>query len=209
MTETGVVNVFKYTGTAGILGAVSGGIYGALRDAPIRTTSFYMFTNWTLVTLPFFAIRETTLDRDELLASTISGSICGSAIGYLWRRSPAIIPGAIIYSLVAASGQSVFIGIRNWRINIALQREKQPLEPITDPFSKYKGGVFINTGEIEPTEFDPARKVFSFVQLLFPESLSFLRYAVDLDYRKKLNFKIEVLSQQIEDLNGEIKQKSV
>ena len=83
------------------MGSVLGVVWAKAKGAHWPTWGFYMGSNWFMLSLPFFTIRDASLgycrwrnvhrgvsdmrriDQDELLSSVMAGSMVGSWAGYL------------------------------------------------------------------------------------------------------------------------------
>jgi hypothetical protein len=94
-------------------------------------------------------------DYDEMIASSLSGSVVGGGVGYIWRGPFAIVPGMMTYALLGGMGQAVYTRLRHWRQEAALNKRGYESVTYRDILA---GKVENNWGQI-----DPFQMLFSWV----------------------------------------------
>lgn len=193
-----------------------------------------MGTNWLALSLPFFTTREITLktlafivnpdekqkyilrDRFDLI-STISGAIVtGSFSGNHIRGRSGILPSMFVFSVLGAGLQTIVTFARHKRLEMALiehNRINQPVQNARENNHQTLSEVFATRmdmgNSISQTE-DPVRALFSNAKSYIeskvdvPEWASPLVNAVDINHRRTLNFRIEMLQDQINVLKKDI-----
>ena len=171
-------------------------------------------------------------DRDNLIASACSGMLNGAFFGYFTSGPWAIIAGSLTYAALAAGTQyTISIG-RRWRQNVALDRHLHPEKHSSQSYFTGPGGLFANPflSEDESDQLalktaqnfsltekmkdmdDPVRHLFMAVRDFlreyvigeYPEWASPFVHALDMEYRNKLNLRIEILEAQLVVLREEI-----
>jgi hypothetical protein len=197
-----------------------------------------MGANYLTISLPFFTTRAALLaipyenklknkDRDQMLASVVSGATIGASLSYYTRGTYAIIPGLITYGLIASVGQFIYTYFRHQRLNKALHLHNSkltPSDPITIPppspsvreiWQSYK---FLSNEDftVQDRDLDPLKDFFNYsvakINSWFgdsediPDWASPLVNALDIDYRKKLNVRINILNGQVSELEEQKKQ---
>jgi hypothetical protein len=220
--------VGKQVAITGIAGGCVGFVYASCVGKRILPTMLYMCSNWTVPAVPLFTIRQSILeyrqwnseengfkakDRNDMIASVVSGTFLGFGAGYLWGGPWAILPAGIVHAFLGATTQLFFTKFRYWR----LEKSLEYAEPAA--VSK-RWNVDVFRADATPYDrredntFDPAKYLFNGIRNLFfglfgEEPPSCIRYAADIDYRKKLNLKIGILKQQIYDLQVELHEKGI
>lgn len=220
--RTPLPNIFYTTAATALASTICAASYAHIKGLNIPATAVHQASNTLLVALPFLTIRETILhfkpktsvNRDHAIASTASGMAVGAWIGWLWRGRWAIVAGMGIYGGIAATGQFILSAARNYRytlINSRLEKgyyyearkERATIMSLMrDPF--------VENSEMKVDEADdPVKEVFQwFVRQLedtfgrFPERASPFVNALDLEYRMRLNRRIELLERQIKELRN-------
>ncbi len=135
-----------------------------------------------------------------------------SNVGGPW----AILPAVIVHFILSGTGQSFVTKLDHWRIQKAIEylNEKE----IPEKQKRWNHEPFrMNATPHDPREettFDPAKYLFdmiksSFFGMFFDEPPSCFKYAADVEYRKKLNMKLLILTQQIEELQQELEKKGI
>ncbi|KAJ3033433.1 Mitochondrial inner membrane protease atp23, partial [Rhizophlyctis rosea] len=198
--------------------------------------------NWMLVSAQFLTLREgilhlkyflndkrgissfTTKNKDDMIASSISGAVVGGTIGNMWRGPPAIPAASLMYALIASAGQ---LGITQWhayRLNQSLKISQGITEPKHIPwYTKLKNmhrhdpfpdlrqqELDANGGIPRSTQVDPVAdawvwmrdKINEVVEL--PEWASPVANAFDIEYRKRLNKRLEILELQVLELRERV-----
>jgi hypothetical protein len=190
-----------------------------------------MASTWTLAAIPFFSIRQLILyskpipqslhqsDKNNMTASAISGAFLGIGTGYYWSRGNkyALIPAACVQSVLAIIAQTVATSITHKRIAIAIKKLENPQEP--DNKVHWKNNLTrLPNGKDLPdrsqSDMDPMKHLIEsfrnvFINTFFPDSPSYVIHATDLEYRRKLNLKIAILSDQIQELKEELESKQI
>ena len=158
-------------------------------------------------------------DKDELLSSIFAGGIVGSSAGYIYKGRFGVMPGLFMFSGIAATGQIIYSFLRHARIQYALKEQgisdhKSSRFSIVDHIkngSRFKN--ILDNEEIVPEKYDwdPVRDGFeALVSIIgslidIPEWASPLVNALDSDYRKKLNYQIRILEDEISQLQKRVK----
>lgn len=164
-------------------------------------------------------------DKDDVIASMISGGVVGGGLGLLWRGPKAIIAGSLMYSAIATGLQTVYLLGHHWRLNKALQQhiqESSPNQEIEKPFSLarfWDREILRKDPHLPPDkgkEIDPVGAVFMWAKnkinenVEVPDWTSPLLNAWDVEYRKRLNVRLKVLESQVGELRrnvGELKEE--
>ncbi|KAL2262127.1 hypothetical protein VTK26DRAFT_2394 [Humicola hyalothermophila] len=115
-----LVPSLKVGGVAGACGLFTGAAAGIIRSAPPVFFSVIAGGQWFTLGFGYYATRLYALRRfgdgeeitpsDRLKASTMAGGVAGT-LGGLLRGPRNIIPGALVFSLLGAGGQT----LANWR----------------------------------------------------------------------------------------------
>lgn len=155
----------------------------------------------------------TRRDYDDMYSSLIAGSILGSGAGFMQRGKWGILPGILGYGFIAGAGQAIYSKLRHFRQQVALRPEKESGFTFRDVLEGKTGDSF---GEIDPFQMLFAwgkrqlERVVTIPSWASPLVLilifNFQVNAVDLDYRHRLNYKISILEEQIENLANEVKE---
>ncbi|KAJ3333505.1 hypothetical protein HDU76_007271 [Blyttiomyces sp. JEL0837] len=225
-------------------GATVGALLAKFRGQSSVAWAFSMGSNWLLLSVPFFTVREGIMfyrhernritgrnnlvmrDKDEFIATTISGTLMGGFLGQVWRGPRGIPAGMLTYGFLASAGQVSFTLFRRLRQDAALrnravvEQEKLAMSTSTmDETGTKKSSLpswytdpFRSDGGAPPVEstLDPIQDAFLWLRgKLFgkeevPSWASPLANAFDLDYRIKLNNKVTSLEIQVEDLKLEL-----
>ncbi|KAI8916023.1 hypothetical protein EDD86DRAFT_9583 [Gorgonomyces haynaldii] len=147
-----------------------------------------------------------TRDKNLMWASSISGSVVGSCVGLIWRGPLAIVPGALLYGLLGGFGQASANWLHYWRISNALVTTEDKMtmrELFRTPFTPEQR---------EQPVYDPIGDAAKWIQTKLTKTIdtpvwaSPLVHAVDMQHRKKINYQIILLQDQVRDLMEEIKQ---
>lgn len=135
----------------------------------------------------------------------------GAGVGLLWNGVGAIVPVAIFHSLLAAGGQFGTTQLDQWRVRQSIDRLEGKVEPKVSSRSWLHRMIKDTSGEFpvrEEIEFDPFKTFYEFVQdilrSILPESMTCMTRAVDIEYRRKLTFKVVLLRDQIDELRLKI-----
>lgn len=190
-----------------------------------------MASTWSIAAIPFFSMRQLILyskpapqslhqsDKDNMIASAISGAFLGLGTGYYWSRGNkyALIPAACVQSILAIIGQTVVTSITHKRIDIAVKKLENTQE--LDKSTNWKKNLTrVSNGKDLPdrsqSDIDPMKYLIEsfkdvFIGTFFPDSPSYVIHATDLEYRRKLNLKIALLTDQIHDLKEELHSKQI
>lgn len=212
-------------GTVG-MGSFTGVAVAILKGYSVPATAFSMGLNWGMLALPFYTIRHGMMsyrrelnksrnvenwvrrDADELLSSGIAGGVVGLAAGYIYKGKYGVSPGFFMFTGIAVCGQLVYTGLRHLRIYFAL-KDSTPAIATTSLKEKIHNQKFKPIQDIgvqDTRASDPFRNVFErFISTIgqvvdFPEWASPLVNALDPDYRKRLNYRIRILQDEIEEL---------
>jgi hypothetical protein len=143
-----------------------------------------------------------------------------------WRALPS---GAILWGSVALAGQGLLVLGQRQRLEWALAASKsQPLTKedgnssvsssslLNTPGRNMTKFRFLGTDErptVAGTKWDPAKDFFEKAsawiasKVNLPPWASPFVNAVDIEYRRKLNFSIELLEGQVRDLRKELRDK--
>ncbi|KAJ3280670.1 hypothetical protein HDU79_011447 [Rhizoclosmatium sp. JEL0117] len=227
-----------YVGTVGATASAAavGGLWGIVAGQGPVGYAFLMGTNWLSLSLPFFVTREAILhqrqrlnpvygrrnwrhrDGDEMLASTVAGSVVGGGLAYYTRGSLAVIGGGIMFGTLAAVGQYAATKFRHARqeAGYAIAKGEEKKEKRID---------LRNQPEREPESFDdhgydPLREFTQYLRRKVLDRMgdvtvtnggwvSPMLNALDLDYRKRLNIKIEILERQVSSLKVQLEAKGI
>ncbi|KAJ3406373.1 hypothetical protein HDU80_011385 [Chytriomyces hyalinus] len=226
-----------YVGTVGttLSAMVVGSAWGVIAGQGAMGYSFAMGSNWLTLSLPFFAVREAVLqqrqhlnkvynrvnfkhrDSDEMLASGIGGGVVGGGLARFVRGSWAVGGGAIIFGALAAVTQSAFTQVRHWRQE-AGHRMLHDSEENAPGFAAVLRDHPIREGDLafDDHGWDPLRELVTYMRGRFirsvdavPSWASPFVNALDLDYRKRLNIKIEILERQVGALKLQLKARGI
>ncbi|KAJ3032604.1 Mitochondrial inner membrane protease atp23 [Rhizophlyctis rosea] len=173
----------------------------------------------------------TTRTKDEMIASSMAGAVVGGGLGYVWRGPYATPAGAVMYGLIAAIGQAGVSTWHHYRLNKSFFLESGGVEVEKVPwYTKLKQlneNAWLEVGRTEP---DPAKSKWWDPVNVFavwvkekvhehygepPEWATPYLNAFDVEYRKRLNIRAEILEgqviklqEQIKTLKREIKEKT-
>lgn len=171
--------------------------------------------------------RIVSRDWNEMIASAGSGAFVGGITGWIWRGPMAIPAGVIMYAGITSTGQFIYSSARwyrmkeAWKIHQQQQHQQlfQPYESSLPPTpAPHKESYWRRTAAFrqdhnkDPKEAsDPIKFVFDFIisQVRYhldglPEWASPLANAIDVEYRKRLNVRIRILEDQIEELQEKV-----
>ncbi|KAI9096964.1 hypothetical protein DFS34DRAFT_129644 [Phlyctochytrium arcticum] len=158
-----------------------------------------------------------TRNKDEMIASVAAGAFVGAGVGLVWRGPMAMIAGSLMYSALACGGQFSYLLARDWRLKRAVQERMNTINPppAVEPdkcafsLSRIWDMEILreNAGEVvEAAEIDPLGSLFIWARdkvnqnVNVPEWASPLMNAWDIEYRKRLNARLEILEAQVADL---------
>ncbi|KAK2627205.1 hypothetical protein QTJ16_003171 [Diplocarpon rosae] len=111
-----IVPALEVAGVSGMSGFVVGGFAGVVCSSAPFLFALVTGIQWSVLGATFRASRGTVLQawgkeqlnsKEKILASTIAGGISGTAGGLLRGRKN-VIPGAIMFALLGATGQAVY-----------------------------------------------------------------------------------------------------
>ncbi|KAI8617634.1 hypothetical protein BC830DRAFT_1166849 [Chytriomyces sp. MP71] len=223
-------------------GAVAGAVLGVVAGQGPVGYSFGMGSNWLLVSLPFFAMREAIIrhrqslnaiyshrqpafqhrDADEAFASTLSGSVIGGCLAHYTRGPLAVAGGAIMFGGLGLAGQSLFTFLRHKRQEAAFRLKHAPTlqqneeEPVSLKHNKIRSE---SDPHFDDHGWDPLRDATEYLQKMVgnafggeesvPAWASPMVNALDLEYRKRLNIKIDILERQCASLRYQLKQRGI
>ncbi|KAJ3007543.1 hypothetical protein HKX48_009060 [Thoreauomyces humboldtii] len=195
-----------------------------------------MGANWMVVAAPFFGMREgllhyryaenaskgldsfRTRNKDELIASIVSGAVVGAALGALWRGPKAMIAGSLMYATISCGGQALFLTARQWRLREGLKQRAQDVsgQPVPRPWSMarfWEQEIQRPNSHLpveKAKEFDPLGDLFLWTRdrinenVDLPDWMSPMLNAWDIEYRKRLSIRLGILEVQVGDLKTEV-----
>ncbi|KAI9015016.1 hypothetical protein BC832DRAFT_547115 [Gaertneriomyces semiglobifer] len=160
-------------------------------------------------------------DKDDLIASISSGAIVGAGLGFVWRGPRAIIAGSLMYAALACGGQAIYSLMHHYRIKSALQQRLQGPEQETATVDPHKWSLtgFWKMDIVKPdrgappapaADFDPIGSLFKWTRdkindsVDLPDWASPLMNAWDMEYRKKLNVRLDILTAHVAELEENI-----
>ncbi|KAJ1552103.1 hypothetical protein HK096_001344, partial [Nowakowskiella sp. JEL0078] len=165
--------------------------------------------------IPNWSVR----DKDDLIASTFAGTLVGSVLAYKWRGPYAIPAGILAYGSLSISAQYGVSSLRHWRQRQGQLLENEaanPSEKVITPFSPdywRSANQFRDNPNFDREEstLDPIKDLFlwsvSKMKTLVnlegddvPAWASPFANALDLEYRHKLNLRIQVLERYVQQL---------
>ncbi|KAJ3194911.1 hypothetical protein HK101_001583 [Irineochytrium annulatum] len=150
-------------------------------------------------------------DKDELIASAISGTLVGGSFG----GSAGIPAYALVYGVGCAAAQWSYTLLRHWRLRAAMQQRDDELNKRPRPQTMMEWWRSVDRfGHVDKQPqgytYDPVGEVLGWIRSRVmanfdvPAYLSPLVNAVDVEYRVRLNTKADILKVQIENLEAEI-----
>jgi hypothetical protein len=203
----GLVDSAKHSMYCGLLGSVVGLTLGNVRGNML-VHSYYTSTNWLIVSFPFFLTRKLLLNVSSPMQASIgAGSLVGGCISFYQRGR--ILPGFILYGLLAGAANSVYSWIRVQRL---LAADKPSSESFTLNSKELFTANLRSNLPVHVTQ-DPVSSLLNWVRDKInhkynpPVWASPVLNAVDLNYRRKLNYQIEYLEQQIAELGLELSRR--
>ncbi|KAJ3016481.1 UNVERIFIED_CONTAM: hypothetical protein HDU68_012183 [Siphonaria sp. JEL0065] len=158
-------------------------------------------------------------DSDEMLASITAGSVVGGSLAYYTRGSLAVIGGGIMFGTLSAVAQFAFTQFRHARQDAAYaikkgeQTESSKTLDLRNPPAR-------EVDSFDDHGYDPLREFTQWVQKTIINKVggvavvdggwvSPMLNALDLDYRKRLNVKIEILERQVASLRTQLEAKGI
>ncbi|KAI8816388.1 uncharacterized protein EV422DRAFT_545850 [Fimicolochytrium jonesii] len=160
-------------------------------------------------------------NKDELVASIASGAVVGAGLGFVWRGPKAIIAGSVMYSLIACSTQTIYLLFRQYRLRQGLAQHIRQQNPSAEPPQPWSMRRLLTLDLLRPDshlpydhsaqkELDPIGSAFIWARdalnrsVDLPEWASPLLNAFDVEYRKRLNVRLEILEVQVRDLRESV-----
>ncbi|KAI8848505.1 hypothetical protein BC829DRAFT_393711 [Chytridium lagenaria] len=223
------------TGQGTALATIAGSSVGASLALFYAESSvawgFGMGANWAVVSLPLFrhyvnGVREVpnllVRDKDEMIASTLSGAVVGGGLGYIWRGPRSIPIGMLVYGSLATLLQFTATSLRHYRQSLSLTLETPSTStPPSTLLSKWQTlPRFTSNPTHEPVgrfEIDPLGSLVGWITGKVVDRsggghelgaaawwASPVLNAVDMEYRVRLNKKIGILERQVEKLRKEV-----
>ncbi|KAJ3069323.1 hypothetical protein HDU98_007634 [Podochytrium sp. JEL0797] len=228
-----------YVGTVGTTatGAAIGALWGIVKNQGPVGYSFMMGANWLSVSLPFCVVREAVLhhrhrlnpvygrlnwrhrDADEMRASIVAGSVVGGGLAYYTRGSLAVIGGGIMFGTLSAVGQYAYTYFRHARQDAAYKLQTQGDTPTTK-LMDLRNPKPREEESFDDHGYDPLREFTQFVRRKVLDRMGDVTVvnggwvspvvnALDLEYRKRLNVKIEILERQVGSLRAQLAMKGI
>ena len=185
------------------IGCMGGILYAELYNMNKPATMFTTGSKWLAISVPFFTARELLfkLTDSKIITSTCSGLIIGGGIGMVRGGPRAVVPVSVLHGFGAMSIQCVFNLVDKFRIHTAIRK----MQPAAEK----------NLIKIESAGNDPVKVLFNTTRDLILGLFGItnvpdcVKYATDIDYRKKQLLKLGILRTQIMDLKKELDELNI
>ncbi|KAI9328520.1 hypothetical protein BDR26DRAFT_53024 [Obelidium mucronatum] len=228
------VGTVALTGT----GAGVGALWGIVKGQGPVGYSFLMGTNWLCLSLPFFVVREAVLhhrqrlnpvygrlnwkhrDSDDMLASVVGGSVVGGGLAFYTRGSLAVVGGGIVFGTLSAIAQFGFTQFRHARQEAAYELQNGEEQKASKKYMDFRNAPPREGTSFDDHGYDPLREFTQWAQKKIINKVggvavvdggwvSPILNALDLEYRKRLNVKIDILERQISSLRTQLESKGI
>ena len=185
------------------IGCMGGLLYAELYNMNKPATMFTTGSKWLAISVPFFTTREMLfkLTDSKIITSTCSGLLIGGGIGMVRGGPRAVVPISVLHGFGAMSIQCLFNLVDKFRIHTALRKMQPAVEK--------------NQIKIESVGNDPVKLLFNTTRDLILGLFGItnvpdcVKYATDIDYRKKQLLKLGILRTQIMDLKKELDELNI